>query len=193
MIEANIGDEEITKDVLDRLNDLIKRGQDDDRLIPEIRQFFDEHPEVWQKLSDIGYAADLALASQAGRNNSAMTEAYLRRLAQMKAELVSPDSSQLETLLAASVCTCFLAAAEAQITAKENIDKSPGRCDFLDRRLDRAVKRYQAALKTLALLRKLLLPAKSPSGIDASLNRRTRTRRRVDFRKDCLVNHRVLV
>jgi hypothetical protein len=168
MPEAN-GAEPITEDVLNRLNDLIRRGQDDETALPEIRQFFDLHPEVWKKISDLSYVADLAIANLAARNNTVLTEAFMRRIAELKSELVEPDAPPLEKLLADSVATCWLAAAEAEITAKDNLDKTPARSDFLDRRRDRAHKRLQAAIKVLALVRKLLRPAKSPLEIATTL------------------------
>jgi hypothetical protein len=177
MTEESGDDGAIRGDVLARLNELIRLGQDDDSVLPGIRQFFDEHPDVWKKLSDIGYAADLALARLAAKNNTVLTEAYMRRLAEMKSELVPPDALPLEKLLVASVCSCFLAAGEAQITATENLERSPGRADFLSRRLDRAVKRYQAAIKTLALVKKLLLQPRSPVEIATQFGHQNERRR----------------
>jgi hypothetical protein len=161
------------------LQDLVRRGNTDEAILPEIRAFLDRRPDFCAKLSDLAYATDFELAGLAGRGNVMLTETYLRRVSQMRTELASPESTPLERLLVANLCTCWLASCEAEVTARDGIDRLPGRADFLDRRRNRAHRRYQYAVKNLALVRKLLTPARSPldfaAVLDASANRRAAT------------------
>jgi hypothetical protein len=156
------------------LQDLVRRGNTDEAILPEIRAFLDRRPDFCAKLSDLAYAADLELAGLAGRGNVMLTESYLRRVAKMRTELASPEITPLERLLVANLCTCWLGSCEAEVTARDGLDRLPGRADFLDRRRHRAHRRYQYAVKNLALVRKLLRPARSPLEFATVLNAPTK-------------------
>jgi hypothetical protein len=57
------------------------------------------------------------------------------------------------------VAACWLQVQDADIRAARANDVSPRQAEFHQRRMDAANRRYLAALKALALVRKLALPA----------------------------------
>jgi hypothetical protein len=148
---------------LTRLYELLRLAQvDGEKVLSEIRRFFDERPDLWRRVADLEYAANIAICELAAQGNVLLQEAYLRRVAEVKAGLTDPEVSHpLEALLAGGVATCWLGAFEAEISAKENLNRSPARADFMDRRRERAAKLYFSAVKTFALVKKLLLPSSS--------------------------------
>jgi hypothetical protein len=160
---ARTGEKSETDPAVRELSELLRLGEAGKvEILPEIRRFFDAHPNIWRKLSDLEYSVNVAVCELAARQNVVLQEAYLRRVLELKAELVDPESAHpLQTLLAGGVANCWLAACEAELTAKENLHRSPAQAEFLDRRRDRAIKRYFYSLKILALIKKLL-PSASP-------------------------------
>jgi hypothetical protein len=150
-------------DPVEELISLVRRAEaEGDAVLPEVRAFFDGHPEVATRLGDVAASARLALADLAAGGSVVTKEAILRRAAALEDELVGPDPPPLEKVLAGHVGTCWLATCEAEITAANARGGAPPRANFLDQRRDRAGRRLEGAVKTLALVRKLLRPAPSP-------------------------------
>jgi hypothetical protein len=153
-------------DPVEELISLVRRAEaEGDAVLPEVRSFFDEHPDVATRLGDVAASARLALADLAAAGSTVHIEAILRRAAALEAQLAGESAAPLERLLAGHVGTCWLAACEAEITAANARGAAPPRANFLDQRRDRAGRRLEGAVKTLALVRKLLRPAVSPLDI----------------------------
>jgi hypothetical protein len=156
----------VAPDAVEELISLVRRAEaEGDAVLPEVRSFFDEHPDVATRLGDVAASARLALADLAAAGCTVHVEAFLRRAAALEAELAGPDAPPLEKVLAGHVGTCWLAACEAEITAANARAAPPPRANFLDQRRDRAGRRLEGAVKTLALVKKLLRPAVSPLDI----------------------------
>ena len=138
-------------------------------ILPQIRKFFDERPDVWDRMGDLARSATMTLAGLAAGGDSITREAIVRKAGAVEAEFAGPDASPLERLLAASVAVCWLGAAEAEIAAADGAAGPTPKAEYLDRRRDRARKRLESALKTLALVRKLLRPTPAPPGVASRL------------------------
>ncbi len=151
------------------------------RLLPELRQFLDRHPSFWQTVGDVAASARRAIAELATQGEIAWQEVILRETAELTKELLGErTASPLERLLAMQVATCRLAAAEADLTATQRLDReTPARAHFFDQRRDRAHRRYEASLKTFALVSKLLVPSPRPIEIASRLEGTTKTSRQV--------------
>jgi hypothetical protein len=150
-------------DPVGELVELVRRAEaEGDAVLPQVRAYFDEHPDVATKMGDVAASARLALIDLAVGGQVVLKEATLRRANELEAELAGPDAAPLEKVLAGHVGTCWLAAAEAELTAANARGAPPARADFLDRRRDRARKRLESAARTMALVHKLLRPAPAP-------------------------------
>ncbi len=164
MIEDTGATDAAADPVVEELLDLSRRAEEEGvAVLPEIRAFLDLHPDLSHRIGDLAENAKLAVIDTAVGGHALGKEAAMRRATELEAELAGPDASPLEKLLAGHVTVAWLAAAEAEATAAANGKAAPlPRADFLDRRRDRAHKRLESALKTLAIVRKLLRPAPSP-------------------------------
>jgi hypothetical protein len=165
-MSADTGGAAAAPDPVEELVSLVRRAEaEGDAVLDEVRAFFDEHPEVATRLGDVAASARLALADLAAGGSVVTKEAILRRAGALEAELAGPDAPPLEKVLAGHVGTCWLAAAEAEVTAAKARGAPPPRANFLDQRRDRAQRRLESSVKTLALVKKLLRPAVSPLDI----------------------------
>ncbi len=123
-------------------------------------------------LGDVAPRAKEALAKLAGNDNPMLTESAMLRVAALEAELAPAGSCPEVRLAAQNVAICWLAVYEAEITAgKKGKKKVSPQAEHCDRRRDRAHRRYQAALRTLATVRKLLRPALKPIEIATRLDK----------------------
>jgi len=131
--------------------------------LAELRRLLDAHPDFWQEYAD--------LAGQVQRRWMALlcedvlrTECLERKLADLKAEVTGPSPSPLERLLAERIVACWL-----QVQYADNAYLGlKGRCTSLtvfaaaERRMGQAQRRLLAAIKQLALVRKLLVRPPAP-------------------------------
>jgi hypothetical protein len=76
----------------------------------------------------------------------------------LRAELAGSAPAPLEQLLAERVVACWLFLYYAENIMAQGLKSSMEWCEFHQRRLDHAHKRYLSALRTLAQVRKLALP-----------------------------------
>jgi hypothetical protein len=149
--------------ILAELGDLVRRAEEQgDSALPEVRAFLDAHPDLCRRVNDLAQHARLAVVELAVGTNAALKECIMRRVEGLEAELAGPDAPPLERLLASSVATSWLAATEAELTAARAKGAPVPHVEFLDRRRDRARKRLEGSVKTMALVKKLLRPALSP-------------------------------
>jgi hypothetical protein len=91
--------------------------------------------------------------------NFVMKEAMEKKLANLRAELAGPSPSPLERLLVERAVLCWLVVHlyENRYAMSENL--SIRQTEFHQRRIDQAHSRFLSAVKTLASVRKLAVPA----------------------------------
>ena len=142
--------------------EIVKRAaKGDTSTLPALRAMLQDDPAMVRQMG--GELAEmvqvLVIANLTGKSLS-WQEAVFRKLALIRDELLGPNPTPIERLLAERVATCWLHVQEAEIWYAEHSSK-PGsfaQADFDQRRLNAANKRYLAALKTLAQVRKLAVP-----------------------------------
>jgi hypothetical protein len=100
-----------------------------------------------------------SLVDAAAGKNFAFKEALLRKLELLRAELAGPDSSPVEKALADRAATCWLYLHDLEVRFVQAKELTINQADYQQRALDRAHKRYLTALKALAQVRRLALPA----------------------------------
>jgi hypothetical protein len=148
----------------ERLRQLAPAAQAGDApALAELRRLLDTHPDFWQQYAD--------LAGQVQRRWMALvcedvlrTECLERKLAELRAEVTGPSPSPLERLLAERVVACWLQVQYADMAYLG----LQGRCTSLsvfagaEKRQGQAQRRLLAAIKQLALVRKLLVRPPAP-------------------------------
>lgn len=139
---------------------LDKARHGDHKAIGELRPLMDAHPELWRQIGDMAYQADQSLIHATAGKDELTIEAMTRKLEKMRAELAGEHPTPLERLLAARIASCWAALAYAETIYHQNMgDLTLGQGDYHQRRIDHCHKRYLGAVKALAVVRRLQLPA----------------------------------
>jgi hypothetical protein len=143
----------------------------DQNALAVIGQVFDLVPSVWDAYGDLAAAAENALV-ELWAPNSALTRVGLRmKLAAMRTDLAGPEASPLERLLAERVVACWLQSYHADFAyARAFKELPPEEAEPYQRRQDRAVRQYLKALRSLADVRRLLVPALQVNIADRQVN-----------------------
>ena len=129
----------------------------DDSALPALKALLDAHAQVWMAAGDLAGHAESALLQLVAGSNLFYRESLKRRLAEVRAALA--PQSPLERLLAERLALAWAEAHAAQMEALSRAALAPGDIELtraLQLRLDGASKRFLAAVRTLALTRKLL-------------------------------------
>ena len=145
-------DEELAKIVL-------RAQSGDETTLPVLRQMF-EAPEVVDLFGgNLARQAEQSLIRATAGKDVAFREALVRKLELLRAELAGPTPTPLERLLVERVAACWLQLHHADALLAQQGKMSPAQGEYHQRSRDRAHKRYLSAIKTLALVRKLAVPA----------------------------------
>jgi hypothetical protein len=159
---------ELPQDVKDRLAELealSERAEAGDKgARKELRKAVRESaPGVISRASDIGRRGRRALIKTIAAKNPLTEEALVARLDLMLAEVAGPEPSPLEILLAERACSLWLLIEVLEVLVSAQLSTSTPReqragMSFLRHVLkwqESASRRYLAALKTLAQVRRL--------------------------------------
>jgi len=161
-------DLELPKDVQDKLAALQalseKAENGDKEARNELRRVLRESaPEIVLRASDIGRRGQWALIKTVAANNPLTEEALMARLDLMHADIAGPDPSPLEILLVKRICSLWLLIealdmlVNAQLSSNLPREHRTGMSFLRDilKWQENVSRRYLAALKTLAQIRKL--------------------------------------
>jgi hypothetical protein len=155
---------------LDGLALRAQRG--DTTVLPALRQKLRENTDLIDQLGgDIALRTEYTLVRRTIDviGNLGTREAILAKLESLRAELSGPDPTPLERLLVARIVASWLQTNlyEANHAQKRNLTLEED--DHLQRRINHAHKRLLSAIRSLALVRKLLTPPRSPVEIATCL------------------------
>lgn len=146
--------------LLDKARDGDHKARDGDhKAIGELRPLMDAHPELWRQIGDMAHQADQSLIHAMAGKDELTKEAMNRKLVTMRRELAGADAPPLERLLVARIASCWLALAYAEALYAQRADLTITQADYHQRRIDHCSRRYLAAIKTLAQVRRLAMPA----------------------------------
>ncbi len=115
------------------------------------------------------WLADDITGSVAG-DNLAIREATAKKLAQVRADLAGPAPTPIERLLAERAAVCWFLVNRYEWAYANAKDLSFRQADHHQSKIDRAHRRFLTALKTLASVRKLALPAIQVNIADKQVN-----------------------
>lgn len=154
------------------LRSLINRANEGDRAaLAEVREMLEASPTPAIAVlgGDLAERAKTTLVGRIAEKQPAFREALLAKLKVLRAELAGPNSSPIERLLVERVVACWLQLAHADALAAQADRASFVEGDYLQRRQDRAHRRYLSALKMLAVVRKLALPMRVDVNVAGSI------------------------
>jgi hypothetical protein len=151
-------DADLTQARFDALMDAANDG--DKHAQAELSALFEQRPDLFQQVQQaVINLADRWTELYAGKDWAAQY-AHKRYMAAQGRALLGDNPTQLERMLVGRVLlnSVALQAAEASYLHNFTPDRSLDVLEFLDRRIDRAQRRYLTAMKTLAQVRRLQLP-----------------------------------
>lgn len=142
------------------LKTLLKRTQAGDHTaLPVVRQMVSD-PHYLRLLG--GELAETAIKSfirGMSEKDVGFAEAVQKKMELMRAELLGESPTPVERLLVERIVACWLQVQDADIRAAQGQkDATLKQADFHQRRMDAANKRFLAAVRTLAVVRKLAVP-----------------------------------
>lgn len=143
----------------DELLKLTDRAQQGDKsTLPALRELLAAPGVVDLLGGDLARQAQYTLIDKFSGKNLLLRESLTRKLDLLRTELAGPSPPPLERLLVERIVTCWLHLhhLEAVYANKESMTLELG--GYYQRCLSAAQKRYLAAVKTLALVRKLAVP-----------------------------------
>lgn len=147
---------------VDRLNALLPAvNAGDSSARDQLRAVLAATPHLWTEVGNLGRQAELALVRTAAGDNPVVKEAIVRKLDGLRVEVAGPHPSRLESLLADRIAICWLSLTVAEGTYHQGLERGMSHSDdtFHQQRIERAQRRYLAAIKTLAQVRRMDLPA----------------------------------
>ncbi len=159
MVKVALPMAEISPDV-ERVKALVGRASSgDEDALAELTTVMDRVLSLWRDFGDVAALAQAALIQLACGQDLLAQRSYERTLDQLRAEVTQPGDGALERLLIERILTCWLQVGYADAIAAQNAAKVTWQgADFNLKRINMAHKRFLAAVKTLALVRKLARP-----------------------------------
>ena len=142
-----------------KLDALLRKSQEGDaKALDELVELYGDRESSWLQIGDYaGMVQKRILESQLGQN-LLVRRGIDRRLKVMRTELMGPEPSPLERVLVERVVACWL-----QVQAAEMLFNRGGisfeQAEHDQKVIDRAHRRHLSAIKTLAVVRRLQLPA----------------------------------
>jgi hypothetical protein len=139
---------------------LRKAEKGDPAVLLTLRTWMDRAPGYWETVGDLAKTARESLPHMMSGDNLLVQEAHARKCAALTKELAGPQPSPLERLLVERIVLCWLHlySAEALYTQHRQ-HLSLRQAEFYEQRLSKAQARYLAAIRTLAQMRRLGVPA----------------------------------
>lgn len=155
----------------DPLQTLVDRAQKGDKtVLPVLREILKEPAAVDQLGGDLARQVQFAIIDRLGGQNPLFAETVPRKLRMMRAELAGPGSSALEFLLVERIITCWLHLHQLELTYASQQSMALTLAAYYQRSISAAQKRYLAAIKGLAQIRKLALPTLQVNIADKQVN-----------------------
>ena len=144
--------------------ELLARAQKgDETCVKEFKALLDDPdrgPVAAEFFGNLAARTQEFAVDMVAQTNLAIKAATPRKMAKLRAELEGPDPSPIERLLAerAAYCWLILWEYESALVLRKG-EMTLKQSEFHQRRIDAAHRRFLSAVRTLATVRKLALPA----------------------------------
>ncbi len=144
---------------VEEIGDILKRAaKGDESTVPALRRLLEKPGNIDQMGGNLArYAQGLFVTALSGKDLT-VREAIHAKLDAIRKELLGESPTPVERLLVERVVACWLQVQDADIRYAGAKEPTSRQSEFNQRRMDAANKRYLAALKALALVRKLAVP-----------------------------------
>ena len=154
--KASKSDDSNSDDPQKRLAALTERANEGDaEAIAGLRQMLDDRPEIWQKVGDLGTHAEVTLIQLIAQGDQLVIQSMRRHARQLRENLTTDPTNQLERLTVGRVVACWLHVQHAdRLCANADAGDSPS--TVWARRQEIAEKRYMTAIKSLKLVQKMM-------------------------------------
>ena len=163
---------------LPRLEDfeqLVKEANaGDPDALTALKHMLDERPEIWHAVADLGRHAQMGLIRSLAGGDRLVTESRCRSAKQMETELAGENCGPLERLAIKRVVSFWFEAQFADLLPMHTKREAKLRGDMQKA----AQRRFDAAIKSLCLVRKLL-PAAAQQTADSGC-KKARAKRKAD-------------
>jgi hypothetical protein len=152
------------QDILDRM--ILKN---DKNAVPEFQKLLEQEPDLADLGGNLASIAEGNLVTALAGDQLWMREMLAVKLKTMRTELAGPQPSPIERLLVERVVACWLQVYHADAIAAQAERTTFAEGDYIQRRQDRAHRRYLSAIRTLALIRKLAVPIRVDLNVAGSI------------------------
>ncbi len=144
----------------------------DPSALADLRSLLDDHPQLWEGVGNLAREAELTLVRLVAGPNTVTKEALRRKLDELRRDAAGPAPSPLERLLSDRIVLGWLGLAVAEGQYHRALDQGLSQSDdeFHQRRVERAQRRHLAAIKALAQVRRLGVPAVQVNIGDKQIN-----------------------
>jgi len=143
----------------DGIRDLLQRAaKGDTATLPAIRKVLENPVNIELFGGNLAACAQQSFVKALSGEDLSVHEAIKAKLAVMRKELQGENPTPVEVLLVERIVACWLQVQDADIRAGQATEPTFKQADFNQRRMDATNRRYLAALKALALVRKLAVP-----------------------------------
>ena len=143
-----------------RMEALRKRAEKgDEKAMAELRPLLKDDPEVLSFYGKLAESAQESLIRNMIGSNLVFRAGVHRRLSEMRVQLSGDSPTPLEDLLIERILTCWLETQYYDALHAQNMKEASVKTgEYLQRRQDRAHRRFLSAVKMLAVIRRLQLP-----------------------------------
>jgi hypothetical protein len=127
-----------------------------------------DHPEIWQTVGDLGKLAEQALLDYFCGGDLLLRESVTAKLNELKSDLTEGSAAPLDRLLVDRIGLAWLQLTIADTDAVRSMTRDLSltlREDQARKRQESAQRLFASAVKSLAVVRKLLRPVPSPVDI----------------------------
>ena len=131
----------------------------DESVLPQVCEFLDKHPATVEDLGNLTRMVSRAMIESLLGDDLSFRESQERKLRELTEKIAGPCPSVLEQLLADQIVLCWQQVRDQELRWAQAREFTHTQGDYDQRRIDRAQKRYLSAIKTLAQVRRLQLPA----------------------------------
>jgi plasmid maintenance system antidote protein VapI len=138
------------------IEELIAKARTGDASVADqLQRVLDLHPEIWQQFGDLAGHAERAWLDLYAGKDLAIKASAARKLAAMRTDLLGVFPSPMERLLVERIVASWLRVAYLTACDGASGPVPAAQREMFDRRLDRAERQHAAAIRSLAVLRRL--------------------------------------
>ena len=141
---------------LSELVDAAKRNNHN--AVLKIKKLLDANPDVWKHYGDLSSHVEAKWIKLLSGDDACVHESLVRRVEELRQEIIEAGTdTPLERLLTERIVVSWLMTRYFDLSIAQAAEGSrPSHVRYLEQQLDKSQRRHNAALKSLAELRKLL-------------------------------------